>query len=69
MERFVASCADNESLVRIWPPQLAAVTWSPPIKLVYRDILRLKLAWIERRWPPSKETACLRLQSVPAASD
>jgi hypothetical protein len=55
MERFVASCADNESLVRIWPPQLAAVTWPPPIKLVYRDILRLKLAWNERRWPPSED--------------
>jgi hypothetical protein len=55
LERFVASCQDNESLVRIWPPQLVAVQWPPPVKLVYRDILSLRLAWNERRWPPSPD--------------
>jgi hypothetical protein len=55
MERFVASCQDNESLIRIWPPQLVSVSWPPPVKLVYRDILTLRLAWNERRWPPSED--------------
>jgi hypothetical protein len=55
LERFVASCTDNDSLVRIWPPQLAPVQWPPPVKLVYRNVLRLKLAWNERRWPTSED--------------
>jgi hypothetical protein len=53
LERFVASCADNDSLARIWPPQLTDVVWPPPVKLTYRDVLTLKLAWNERQWPPS----------------
>jgi hypothetical protein len=28
------------------------INWPPPTKLVYRDILTLRLAWTERRWPP-----------------
>jgi hypothetical protein len=55
LERFVASCEDNESLVRIWPPQLVSVSWPPPVKLVYRDVLTLRLAWNEGRWPPSPD--------------
>ncbi len=55
LERFVAFSSDNDLLVRIWPPQLVVVQWPPPIKLVYRDILKLKLAWNERRWPPSED--------------
>jgi hypothetical protein len=55
LERFVATCPDNDSLVRIWPPQLISVQWPPPVKLVYRDVLTLKLAWNERRWPPSED--------------
>jgi hypothetical protein len=55
MERFVASCPNNDSLVRIWPPQLVSIHWPPPVKLVTRDILTLKLAWNERRWPPSED--------------
>lgn len=55
LERFIASCPDNDSLIRIWPPQLAVVTWPPPHKLVLRDILTLRLAWNERCWPPSPD--------------
>lgn len=55
LELFVASCRDNDSLVRIWPPQLTSVQWPPPVKLVYRDVLTLKLAWNERIWPPPED--------------
>lgn len=55
LERFVASCRDNDSLIRIWPPQLASVDWPPPVKLVLRDVLTLKAAWNERRWPPPED--------------
>ena len=52
MKDFVEGCADNDSLVRIWPPQLVSVQWPPPVKLVLVDVLRLKAAWQERCWPP-----------------
>ena len=48
MKDFVEGCADNDSLVRIWPPQLVSVQWPPPVKLVLVDVLRLKAAWQER---------------------
>jgi len=55
LERFVASCPDNDALSRIWPPQLSTISWPPSTKLVFRDILTLRLAWNERRWPPSPD--------------
>jgi hypothetical protein len=55
LERFIASCTDNDSLKLIWPPQLTPVAWPPPVKLTYRDVLTLKLAWNERQWPPSSD--------------
>lgn len=52
MEPFVSSCSDNESLVRVWPPQMAAISWPPSQGLVLRDIYTLRAAWQERVWPP-----------------
>ena len=53
--RFITSCTDNDALALIWPPQLTEVAWPPPTRLTYRDVLTLKLAWTERRWPPSPD--------------
>lgn len=55
LQPFITSCADNDSLALIWPPQLATVAWPAAVKLTYRDVLTLKLAWNERRWPPSPD--------------
>jgi hypothetical protein len=55
LERVVASCPDNATLSRIWPPQLSTISWPPSTKLVFRDILTLRLALNERRWPPSPD--------------
>jgi hypothetical protein len=55
LEPFIAACVDNDSLALIWPPRLRPVAWPPPVKLTYRDVLTLKLAWNERRWPPSSD--------------
>jgi hypothetical protein len=55
LAHFVAHAADNDCLIRVWPLLLIPVSWPPPTKLVYRDVLTLTLAWNERRWPPSAD--------------
>jgi hypothetical protein len=56
MEPFVRSCSDNDSLVRIWPPKMATISWPPRQGLVLRDIYTLRAAWQERIWPPPPNT-------------
>jgi hypothetical protein len=65
--RFVSRCPDNDSLIRVWPPQFARLQWPPPAKLVYSDVLRLRLAWKERHWPPPDDGLLQSPLGSPAA--
>lgn len=52
MEPFIASCPDNDTFVRVWPPQIEPLSWPPSIKCTENDLYTLRHAWTAGKWPP-----------------